>query len=303
MHQAHTIPWNTLASNLVFIKDNPQRTPRMTNIFARNRATQGKELNHFTRVFAKTISTFSHTERAKIPPTSALIQHSPSDKLFSDELMAKFPEYLNPRNQSIQYWIARASQSVLAKYSERDFDLADAVTVMIYTDNLAPLLRLAKHPQIPLGSLLSLPWGHHYGFCRVAESALAAYIYFNTASAMGLLETGEWLQTGSFEFLFRESTWCHNAQCLPHREFYQLLKDGPSLSLPIEIGDYQRLEHFLRVLFRILYQYDALLRECGVDWWWEDEITNSTTLLWRTVKSKRWMSGDEDGRYGQVQFI
>ncbi|KIJ14999.1 hypothetical protein PAXINDRAFT_12266 [Paxillus involutus ATCC 200175] len=288
MHQAHTIPWNTLSANFVFIRDNPRITPRRTDLFSRGRPTQANELNHFVRVFARTISTFANTKRTKFPAPANITPHAPADKLFPDELIDKFPRYLNKKNQSIRYWISagRVNDDGKRIYTTSHGDLADVVKVLIYTNNLPALLRLAHHPEIPLGTLAHLSWGHYFGFWRVAESALWAYTYINICAATGLLETGEWLQTSFFQWLFRETTSSmdYDAQQLPHWVFWGSAGDGgteaPRLAMPTEFRDFARINGYLKVLFRILYLYDVVVRECGGQVRWEDEITS--TIRWMT---------------------
>ncbi|KAJ5997787.1 hypothetical protein N7522_009447 [Penicillium canescens] len=90
MHLDHKIPWNTASSHFVLVKLNPHYTPRRTNLFPRNSASQANDLNHFARVLVNTIREFSTTERAKY----AVDMHATlaeQEKLFSDELLT-YPE-------------------------------------------------------------------------------------------------------------------------------------------------------------------------------------------------------------------
>lgn len=74
-HQKHNIPWNLLASNLEWHKGGlrdgrSQSSPHeITNLRARGKPTQGKEIAYFIEAFARTIDEYSDCERKKFPET------------------------------------------------------------------------------------------------------------------------------------------------------------------------------------------------------------------------------------------
>ncbi|OCK83660.1 hypothetical protein K432DRAFT_423240 [Lepidopterella palustris CBS 459.81] len=80
----HTLHWSSIASHFYYIRNNPHVTPHKTNIFPRNLPGQEKALQHFARVFATTIRSFSETERSKYP---AVIDIPTDGKIFPDELL------------------------------------------------------------------------------------------------------------------------------------------------------------------------------------------------------------------------
>jgi hypothetical protein len=63
-HQAHSLPWNTLASNLKYRishhhgGSNPKHLPLKPDIWPLNKPNQEKELAYFTQAFAKHIQEF-----------------------------------------------------------------------------------------------------------------------------------------------------------------------------------------------------------------------------------------------------
>jgi hypothetical protein len=65
-HQAHHLPWQILASNFKFVYEN-RRYNGYTNLYPLHRPGQGKQLTHFTKVFAQTSEDFARRERAKYP--------------------------------------------------------------------------------------------------------------------------------------------------------------------------------------------------------------------------------------------
>jgi len=279
MHQEHTIPWNSLASNLKFAHESPHFTPRRTGLFPRNLPNQAQTLNHFVRVLHKTITTFSDTERAKYGTS---FDAPTSGKVFSDELRDRYPEYLDEGNQRIENWIERAKHchydpSVLG-YGTSQADLADVVKILINENQMETLLMLAHHPQIPLGKLHHLTWGHHFGFSRVMENALLVYVLLNLFAAAGMLQENgdgnQYLETDEYRCMVRCSTQSmdYPAQQLPHRAFLDALPKDPASSLPAVHHDLAGLKEYLKTVFCLLYRYDMVVRECGLDPGWEGEI-------------------------------
>ncbi|KAF8873178.1 hypothetical protein CPB84DRAFT_1690912 [Gymnopilus junonius] len=191
MHQGHNIPWNTISTNFKLVKDDKHFTPPFTGIVSKRHPEAANEVKYFVNKFAQAIRIFSETERRKYPGNFAPI---PSGNLFSDELIAKYPEYLNRNNQKIEYWIERAANNVHfpMHYNTGSGDLADVVKVLLCENQMETLLMLAQHPSVPLGNLHNLSWGHHFGFSRVKESAARAYLFFNCAEAIGILDIGEY---------------------------------------------------------------------------------------------------------------
>ncbi|KAG6907333.1 hypothetical protein DXG01_009379 [Tephrocybe rancida] len=196
----------------------PVRALEMNVTFAPPCAT----LNHFTRILRHTtITTFSATERQKYPASFPALT---SGLLFSDELRDRHPEFLNERNQSIEFWISSAQNGrTLGKlgYSTRNAELADVVKVLVSENEMETLLMLARHPQIPLGTLKNLSWGHHFGFSRISESALHVYAEIDLWAAMGLLEGGEYLELESYRRMLWNSTYSgdYPRHAVPHQAY------------------------------------------------------------------------------------
>ncbi|TFK63080.1 hypothetical protein BDN72DRAFT_726763, partial [Pluteus cervinus] len=234
MHQEHNIAWNTLASHMEFIRDNPRLTPRRTDIFTQRRPGRGKALNYFKNTLVDTISTFSDTERAKYTPVDVLhadTARAPplTGKLYPDSLIDKYPEFLDPGNQLIENWIAAARANSVLRGGSPPFmfntgngSLADVVKVLIHENQMETLLMLAHHPMIPLKDLHNLSWGHHFGWSRVMESCINAYLFINLSAAMGLLADGRCMETRFSQGIVRylTSTMDYDGQQIPHREFF-----------------------------------------------------------------------------------
>lgn len=124
MHQEHTIPLNQLASNFKFIRHNVHVTPHSAGLFPRRLSTQIADLNHFTRMFSKTITAFSEAERKKY---RAKFEVPAFGMLYSDAF----------RFRQCAYYTGDAS-------------LADVVKILINENEIPALFILAQHPKIPL---------------------------------------------------------------------------------------------------------------------------------------------------------
>ncbi|KAJ7066435.1 hypothetical protein C8F01DRAFT_1019723, partial [Mycena amicta] len=296
MHQAHNISWASLSSNLVFINENRRITPHRTDLFPRELPTQGKSLNHFANTLASTIREFSATERAKYPakfsaPTEGLV--------FSDALLSQYgdlPHYSNSvtvNNQRLENWLERAvyyddGQSHSPSYSNSQGDLADVVKILLAENELETLLMLANHPRIPLQNLHSLGWGHSFGWNHQRDWALQSYIFFNVLlSKPELLENGRYKTMAGYKntILHVTGSGDYDAQAYPHREFFwgSNLKTSRNVFVPVDeldpLADPEKLHEYLKMCFRLLYQYDVLAQESGVRVHWGSEIAGTVSSL------------------------
>ncbi|KAF3045757.1 hypothetical protein E8E11_001467 [Didymella keratinophila] len=66
--KAHSISWQTLADNLKFRHCNP-RNHGITNLYARKRPNEDKELQYFASGFTSALSNYSGIERKKYSPS------------------------------------------------------------------------------------------------------------------------------------------------------------------------------------------------------------------------------------------
>ncbi|CAA7269994.1 unnamed protein product [Cyclocybe aegerita] len=297
MHQGHNIPWDIITSNFKFVREDKRFTPAFSGLASTDRPNSEQELAHFKRKFAKAIAIFSETERAKYPQQ---IPPPQSGLLFSNELRDKYPAYLDERNQRLEHWIKRAQSTHTddngnpypPSYYTGEGDLADVVKVLLFENQMETLLMLAQHPDVPIHCLNYLSWGHHFGFSRIKESAVHAYMYFNCAEATNSLENGQYALPRSYSRLLQEISWGmdYPAQQIPHLNFlkacgvldenghYKAVKrnlDSHTRNWGEEVlvhKDYGRLKEYMKTLFEQMYRYDVLMRECGLDPKWEEEV-------------------------------
>ncbi|KAI1336747.1 hypothetical protein F5Y15DRAFT_193538 [Xylariaceae sp. FL0016] len=84
-HRTPGIPWDVLASNFEYILRNPSNKG-ITNLYPRLKPTQGEDLNHFVRVFAKAVGDHSDHEREKYPDS---YQPAAEDEIIINDEVAK----------------------------------------------------------------------------------------------------------------------------------------------------------------------------------------------------------------------
>ncbi|KAF9031605.1 hypothetical protein BJ165DRAFT_1411114 [Panaeolus papilionaceus] len=313
MHQSHNIPWHILPTHFKVVYDDKQVTPPRSHITPKNSQDPALQpsLVHFIRKFTTAIRTFSDTERQKYPPT---FDTPTSGPLFSDALIEKYPEYLNKRNQDIAYWIARAQQGG-GHYGTFHGELADVIKVLIHEDEMAPLLMLARHPLTPIADLHNLSWGHTFGWSRSKEEALSAYLFFNAAEALELMQTGDYTRLDIYPELLRtlQCSMDYPGQQVTHREFFKDIGlqdaiENSSWGRPGEKEeamvlavhhDYERFQRYIKQTFEVLYRYDALARECGFQDGpsgklnWDVDIARTYPFMW-VVKVEQEYLQEED---------
>jgi hypothetical protein len=263
MHQSHNIPWHIFPIHFQFIHPNRSVTPHRTDLFPRNLPTQAGDLNHFTNKLVATIHEFAKTERAKYPEKIAI---PASGKIYPDALRDRYPEYLNETNQLLENWFYEGY------FNSGHGGFADVVKILVIENELQALLMLVQHPKVPFTSLRSLSWGHGFGFERVAE-AIDPYIYFNVLDAMDLLAGGEYKELDSYKDLMRSITphMDHDAQQVPHWAFIdEHNKKSPRIG-EAPFDDYAAVREYLKKLFAIIYRYQVLLSECGLDHDWASD--------------------------------
>ncbi|PLB49811.1 hypothetical protein P170DRAFT_409420 [Aspergillus steynii IBT 23096] len=327
MHLDHKIPWNTTASHFKYIKSNPHITPHTTDLFARDLPSQSNDLNHFRRVLIATIREFGLTQERKAPDVSGIPDPGP---LFSETLLS-YPErryglgphttnsaFDNPfsdRYQNLEYWIHRAASPDdpdYLGYGTGDADLAEAVKMLITivaegepdvsSEAQGALLRLMRHPRIPLHDLWNLHWGHSFGVDHVAHRALEMYISLNVFGAVFEKKP----LSGDDSALFASKTfqrylnhavanYDYPAQNIPHRAFWQSLglpidgegENDSTVKDPLDAHSTDdtrdKLKAYLKLCFTILYVFDTCQRELlkddpTVDREWSYMITG--VLLW-----------------------
>ncbi|KAH7117658.1 hypothetical protein B0J11DRAFT_536438 [Dendryphion nanum] len=199
-HQAYALPWQTLADNFKFVHANP-RYHSLTNLYPCSKPGQGKQLQHFAKVFARVISDYATIERKKYDEEYAPPDHD-DDIIISDTTVKNIKNVVNEfMKQELEEDPSFGTEPLLQRdrtmgpwmdvmtwnscHPGRCIVVMDELlkTLLLYGE-METLFRIAAHPRIRLSKM----WTDHrqfafdlddYGFGEVKEAALLAYICLN----------------------------------------------------------------------------------------------------------------------------
>ena len=214
-HQAHNIPWQTLADNFKYIYQNP-RHKYTTNLYPLNKAGQSKRLIHFTNAFAKSLEEFSLSERAKYPaqyeppePEDIVLSHttvrtikdtvqkyrqSNSDNWLTHECPdskskttchgpCSCPLSLNDRRMKV--WLNYIGCDCCISGGgpiERHMETVELFKALLLHNQMDSLLWIASHPKSYLDQMwiVSCCWDHEgEGWVEMVRHTLMVYICLN----------------------------------------------------------------------------------------------------------------------------
>ena len=188
MNQSHNISWHLLEANFKFLSQYKGSSNFLSSYFPKDNPHHdiSRDLKHFIAKFVSTILTFSETGRSRFPKRIAPLGRG---KVFPDMLRDKHPNYLNERNQRIEFWV----HCFQAPSTSGWLPLQPVINVLLYENEMEALIMLAQHPDINLREpMLEQEEWYQHGFNRTKELSLSAYIFFCSAQAIGTLENGEY---------------------------------------------------------------------------------------------------------------
>ncbi|KAF4550834.1 Hypothetical protein D9617_15g041840 [Elsinoe fawcettii] len=312
MHLGHKLPWNTAIAQFNILQS--EHTPDPPTIaLCQKKDRDLKALGHFGRVLAETICDFGKTEAAKFrrdaaeenPPSSS--EHD----LFSDKV-TQAPEQLfglqphitnslasnalSSEQQDLMYWTDRATNSRDSResptFSTNDADLADAIKTLITIASVCSLsrddeqkeigheafqavVRLARHPELPLRQLDKLHWGHNFGIERLKDVTLRIYLLTHLVQGSGsttpiheLESFKTWANDGLADYDFPSQNlyhwWFWGRYGISLESIYgshdrpAALKEIKDPLLSNAEEDMVSLDRYLKTCFGILYRYEVL---------------------------------------------
>lgn len=211
-HQAHSIPWQTLAAHIKYVHCNP-RNNGVTNLFFRKTKDpkQAKELKFFVGGFIKALEDYSAIERRKFatePPVpdedEVLISDASVRKMARTVLRYKggarhwpmhydmdgsggldisisLDDILSPYERSAKRFIQDTMPGEGDMFDEAQEACEQTKTMLMYGE-MDALLSLAAHPQVYFYRLWHEDdWAnaHGFGLYKLVEAALEAYICLN----------------------------------------------------------------------------------------------------------------------------
>lgn len=211
-HNIH-IPWTFLSSHFKF-QVTPRRNLGRANLYNRKQPTQGADLRHFCRVFARTIATHSAHERSKYP--NPVIPPDADEIVLSQKTAEKISKtvlhYRNSNNKlgrrstcvnsgtytcpcqlclperQIGVWITDLSckrtscRDCCCGYGRNHTDLGELANTLLLYGEMETLLGIAAHPEVSLVTIWELPYfcdSSSFGIQDLMVCALTSYVFFN----------------------------------------------------------------------------------------------------------------------------
>ncbi|KAH7397056.1 hypothetical protein DE146DRAFT_658515 [Phaeosphaeria sp. MPI-PUGE-AT-0046c] len=199
-HQAYALPWQSLADNFKFVHANTHYL-RKTNLYPRSKPGQGKQLNHFVKVFARVLEKYSTTERMKyksnysapgsldeivLPDTTLKNIRNVVSEYMKGHL-AEYPEASNDPmcriERTMSDWIA-VSRNTECHPGSIDLLTDELLRTLLLYGEMDVLFRIVAHPDVELGKV----WAQggrfafdlgSWGLAELKEAALLAYICLN----------------------------------------------------------------------------------------------------------------------------
>ncbi|CAL8069269.1 unnamed protein product [Orchesella dallaii] len=260
-HQAHNIPWNDFLELL-------HKEPYYTSSTCGNDANTFelrfkvdengqvyRKLKHFACKIESTIKDFSKTERQKY-------KNEEIDKISKVYEKESCNEWL--REDELQDLAGWANLKEGCNYYPDNF--VGAVKELFIQEKAESLLLLARKG-ICLEKLQFVTYSNffHYGVGRIKEDCLTLYIHLNLLLASGTLQSptswyGQWKRFLGHEIL---NSYDGNSQSRMYKEYFQ---NNPNFE------DLDGLQELLKKLFRMMYVYDMIMKERGVDVSWKNEV-------------------------------
>ncbi|KAF2449661.1 hypothetical protein P171DRAFT_427836 [Karstenula rhodostoma CBS 690.94] len=199
-HQAHTIPWQTLTDNLVYLHCSP-RNHGITNLYLRKTKDphQVKQIRYFVRGFARALSAYATIERTKYTPDPTppeldeiLISDAAVKKMAKTVLQYKsddesvtvpfsLDDILTARERSAKSFVYSTMPGEGDMFSEMR-ETCEQTKALLMHGEMDTLFRLAAHPRVYFRRMWSEDeWAnaHGFGLSKLLDAALQAYICLN----------------------------------------------------------------------------------------------------------------------------
>ena len=257
-HQAHNIPWHSLADNLEYVFSNAQHGG-VTNLYPRNLPKQNGNLKHFVEAFAQNVETHSRTSRPKyatfeVPPAA-------DDIVIDDAFLARMSPFLkyvrlkeeryesrlpttftfDPERRKMSAFLQNHRYNECYQFYEVNGKAYAAFKVLqlaLMLGEMDIVLRICSHPGTDY-----LKWwnmgecydtGYDLGWDKTCKRALEAYICLNVFSCYpslwdttaGKTKEREYRRTKAYQQMLRNCTLAFHPDIplLPHRQFFGITK-------------------------------------------------------------------------------
>ena len=183
-HQAHNLPWNTLADNFKFVYANA-RYKNCTNLYPRFKPGQGSQLQHFARVFARVLDSSSSQERQKFPNAEDADQDEPDELFISPAAASRIARTVKWDNEQtlaeekrrLSYWVMEITDPTYPHADKSQREMVEMLKTLLLYGDMEPLLRFARQPLVNMECI----WDYPEEDClsEMIEKFLTTYICLN----------------------------------------------------------------------------------------------------------------------------
>jgi hypothetical protein len=304
-HQAHNLPWITLASHVKFVRENKHITPHTTDLFATGNSSELNDVNHFMKKLTQSLNVFAITERSKYPSTYPVAH---TDLLFASAVLDESIPWIGDRavatqlqevkdpqvsesqrswrsgsffrnSQLMQNWITLDMEGW-----GRDNPYNEVIAFLIDQGQLEALLRIAQCPSILTGDIFGGNYVYHYEW--TACDALLAYVVLNVILSKPELCTNgckAYMETRALERVMCTCSEYRSGQDLAHIGHRRFLGMEPTVSdagrpghdfraVFDPLADIEGLRKWMKHCFNVMVRYEVFEREAGREPCWEEKF-------------------------------
>jgi hypothetical protein len=256
-HQAHNIPWHSLADNFEYVFSN-DRHGSITNLYPRNLPKQSGNLKYFVEAFARNVEAHSTTSR----PQYATSEKPPErdDVVISDAFLSRmspFLKYVIPQETSSRSCLNKSTtfdperrkmSAFLQQYRRNDcyefyetngqaYAAFEVLQLALMLGEMDTVLRMCSHPDTDY-----LKWWRmaecydatfNLGWEMIPKRALEAYICMNVFYCYpslwnitaGRTKERDYRRTKAYQETLRACTEAQHPDIplLPHRRFFGII--------------------------------------------------------------------------------
>jgi hypothetical protein len=298
-HQAHNLPWTTLASHLKFIRENKRFTPHITNLFPRGNDSELNDVNYLVGQLCKILTAFAITERAKYPKTYPVARTGP---LFDAEVIDENLPWIDGYNagQSVEEPCkvrfarnARLVENWTAKSMAKwgcDNPFNDVIGFLIDQNQCEALLRIAQHPAIDTATIWGGNYQDHYKIG--VRDALLAYVVLNVVLSKPELCTNgckDYMETKAVENLLVSCSGERlrgliNLAHVGHRKFIGLTAGYYGCAVFDPLEDVGKFRDWMKHYFEVMVRYE-MFEGSGARSWLEAYVPGA--VCWQERNSVR----------------
>lgn len=257
-HQAHNIPWATLASHFKY-RDCIRGLEGRKNLAPQFKVNQGKEIEFFIRAFAQNIASHTDIEQSNFSNTDEPLD--PETTVITKTIRERIAPSLQHTTKDLNHYdlpqLQKSSEDLLLEFSKMKAFLypkglqrhsppsawvsLEIIKLLIIYGEMKALHQICTHPDAPWAEFYDMHWDSYgdqnsCGWAYVPRLALTSYICLNLLlcypplwdDESGRSDRSDYRDTACYQRMLRTCTLSHlqnNIAALPHRQFYGISED------------------------------------------------------------------------------